>query len=442
MKQRIVMGFVCTTAATSWLIWLLGAPASQDNSFRATAARIAIFAIIAVAAFLGTVLATVSLIVWRNCRLVTGAGLIVNIAGVLGCYLYFSIPNASTLIRAVASGDKERVESILDRGVNVDGLGRWGWDDLPGGTALLTATELGNAEIVRLLLDRGADPNRRHSGDESTTPLCTALAIHGRSEIARILLDAGANPNYRSAEVPLFWALQNGDLETARLLVYHGATVDAEVYERLLTWRGGRGANTLQAVEFLLAHGLDVDSSWRLDPFDRGMSPLLLAIEGGHADIVQFLVARGANVNLRPAISEPDYDWTPFPVGAAAKRGDIEMVESLLQAGADVNADHANPVSSIAPLIQAIEAGQYETAERLVEAGARPTPRMFRQLLFSRRHKSLEVVKPSLEFLFAHGLDPTAQNAQGNNELRAIAEKFQQPDVLQFLAERGILPRE
>ena len=70
-----------------------------------------------------------------------------------------SITRLSPLVMAVELRDWDTVESLLDKGINVD--------DAPedGGNALFYAIKNMEYEIARRLIDRGADPNKKNFGE-------------------------------------------------------------------------------------------------------------------------------------------------------------------------------------------------------------------------------------------------------------------------------------
>ena len=169
--------------------------------------------------------------------------------------------DAGTALHAASNtGHLEVVRSLLKCGVDVDSRGYW--DCSP----LQRASMDGHLKIVQCLLDHGADPNFQdrsqftplslavrnlrhfeivralleHNADanlqdkDGFTPLHRASELSRDPEIVRLLLKFGANPNARNNErqtslhlVPS-WDLESLQLEVARILLAHGADIDAE----------------------------------------------------------------------------------------------------------------------------------------------------------------------------------------------------------------------
>jgi hypothetical protein len=79
---------------------------------------------------------------------------------------------------------------------------------------------------------------------------------------------------------------------------------------------------------------------------------------------VQMLIAAGADVNARFAGPH-----TETPLHWAASSDDVEVLDALLDAGADIEADGA-VIAGGTPLTDAVAFGQWDAARRLVERGA------------------------------------------------------------------------
>ena len=102
-------------------------------------------------------------------------------------------------------------------------------------------------------------------------------------------------------------AAERGQVAKVRKLIEQGADVNAR----------GRA----QKVE-------DANFEWWLP---AGRTPLYLAAQNGHVEVVQLLLDRGADPNLGDEYGET-------PLHQAARRAECEIGELLLKAGADANA--------------------------------------------------------------------------------------------------------
>jgi len=85
----------------------------------------------------------------------------------------------------------------------------------------------------------------------------------------------------------------------------------------------------IEAVKQHIADGADVNAENQ-----HGLTPLEAATAGGHKEIVDLLIANGANVNAK-------YDFRT-PLHEAALAGHKETVELLIAKGANVNVKMKN----------------------------------------------------------------------------------------------------
>jgi hypothetical protein len=126
------------------------------------------------------------------------------------------------LLAVVRAGDLARLKALLKAGAQPNAADRRGERALP------LAVRAGRMEIARTLLEQGADPDAR--GADGTTPLAI-VALSGNARIARLLLKAGADPHRRGVDPrqpdrsgypPRYWALNQGQIESADVLIAHG----------------------------------------------------------------------------------------------------------------------------------------------------------------------------------------------------------------------------
>lgn len=101
--------------------------------------------------------------------------------------------------------------------------------------------------------------------------------------------------------------------------------------ERLLLQAVRRG--NLDAVDLLLASGVGVDART-----ERGYTPLMEAASGDYPDVMERLIAAGADVDFRET-AKTEYG-SPTPLGVALLGGSLEGVRVLLDHGASLQLEH------------------------------------------------------------------------------------------------------
>jgi ankyrin repeat protein len=218
---------------------------------------------------------------------------------------------------------------------------------------LQSAAEHGHVEIVKLLLDRGADPNLDdgHGFSGRHTPLSHAVTA-GYFEVAKLLCESGARTDvagFRGGENLFDYAVDRCEVRFVKLLLEHGADVNSadDKGETALHVVAGRG--DLAKAKVLLDFKADVNAT-----SDSGLTPLLYALSTQHDSMCEFLIARGAKLDIFSACALGKYaeatallksapqlvnardkirDW-PLLLWAA-RGGDRRLVELILALGAD-----------------------------------------------------------------------------------------------------------
>ena len=129
---------------------------------------------------------------------------------------------------------------------------------------------------------------------------------------------------------------------------------------------------------------------------DYGRTPLHIAIEFGHTEIIRILIDAGADTEARTGRALQTYfGWTPLMF--AAHWGNSEAIRLLTSAGADLNATEQGsryPHSVLA--IAAVE-GNYLSAQQLIKLGANVNStsedRSFTPIFLASRHNHVELVE-------------------------------------------------
>lgn len=325
------------------------------------------------------------------------------------------------LRKAAGRGDLAELRTLLDEHPELV--------NEPGGPGVRTAlhqTVFGNqVEAARLLLSRGADPNIRCEGDN-------AMPLHFAAEkqlfpLIRLLIEHGADPigadDYHELEVigwATAWDYIQADPEIVDYLLAHGARHniysavamgDVDAIRRVaaetpvMLEKRMEGASDRRRPMHLavikkqrrsLATLLELGANQEaLD--DAGLTPLDEAALRGEREMAEMLLSHGAKVRLPaavalrrkadverilrrdPEILKPGNRWGTLIV-RAAERASGEVIEALIQAGADVNVRDdpktaVDSTSGYTPLHAAGFRGNLPAAAVLLKHGANVTVR-------------------------------------------------------------------
>ena len=187
--------------------------------------------------------------------------------------------------------------------------------------SLIWASRLGHKDVVQVLLKRGVSVDGRDGYD--LTALQNA-SRKGHSCVVKLLVDFGADISARdrAGRTELHDAADRGLSEVAKVLIDSGAKVNARDESgwtplALATLKGHR-----DVVRHCCA---DESRRGRLieDRNPQGRNALHAASARGHAEIVELLLDSGADVRIRD-----DYSWSPLETAAA--EGHEKVVRILL----------------------------------------------------------------------------------------------------------------
>jgi cytohesin len=218
---------------------------------------------------------------------------------------------------AAFDGDLQRVKSL----VQADPSLVFSKDEASGRTPLHIAADRGQVELVEFLLAHGADVNAKDN--DGYTPLYLAAVVSGNEEAAKLLLA-------HQARYTIFEVASAGDLERVQRLVQQNPAVvfskDSSSTTPLheAAWHG-----CADVVKFLIAKGADVNAR---NAF--GMTPLHMAAHGKSRQVVQCLLDNQADINA----ANRDGDT---PLEAALSWENIDMAALLLARNANVNINDA-----------------------------------------------------------------------------------------------------
>lgn len=212
---------------------------------------------------------------------------------------------ARPLSRAARSGHLEMVDLLLARGAPINAR------NLAGATALYYAAEGGHTPVALRLIERGADV--KLAGRSGISPVAAA-AYAGNAAIVEALLARGADERAldETGKPPIVYAAAKARLDIVKRLLARNIDVNARYPNdlTLLMWASGPDekvpeVQAIKVVSCLLDAGAQID-----DRDDRGRTALMIAAEGGHAEIANLLLARGADPALKDKAGKRAADLT------------------------------------------------------------------------------------------------------------------------------------
>ena len=397
-----------------------------------------------------------------------------------------TLPHGETaLMMAARTGNTDTLALLVERGANVNAI-----ESLRGTTPLMWAAAYEHPAAVALLLDRGADvaaqskaiprgrrpylaptvqsrlnefvreigqagrrvQSRSGLGEVPPDDPKEAAVLKAQRDRALKALEASPGPAAsggsddvdappapgpnRTPEIwggvtPLVFSARQGDIESARIMLDHGADVNQQTEGGWTALLAAVQNRYYKLAALLLERGADPRIQNK-----GGWSPLYLAtdnrnIEGGdyptrkpdmdHLEIIKLLIDGGADVNTRMHSSTETrtvftHQWlyedgaTPFL--RAAQSSDLVLMKLLLEHGADpkLDTDDGTTPLMVAAGIGWVEGVTYEWS----------------------RDANVETVKMLLDA----GIDVNMHNSEGRTALMGAAHKGRN-DVIRLLVDRG-----
>ena len=279
---------------------------------------------------------------------------------------------ATPLSEAAALGSAVIIEQLLKAGADPNTR-----TTADGETVLMTSARAGNLDAVKVLLDHGADVNAKEAYRSQTALMWAAAERH--AAVVGLLLQHGADwkaqSSFRETKIPklstassispisrggltaFLFAAREGDIETAKVMLDHGVDINQTDVDSTSGLVVSIMNKQYTFAKFLLDGGADpnvtdvkgraalyaiVDmrnEDWSALPLRKGLDPL------PSTELIKAILAHRANPNAKlthnlPGRSGMDYGDVALDEGAtpfmrAARSGDRESMQILLQAGAD-----------------------------------------------------------------------------------------------------------
>ena len=294
-----------------------------------------------------------------------------------------------------------------------------------GGTALTQVTEEGNVEVAKLLLAAGANVNL--AADSKWPPLLTA-ADKLFVELVRLFLvqeDIDVNVTDQESQSALYKAAMDGHVEIIEMLLKAGGDPNIQTSQLFTPLMAAAYYGFTEVVRLLVTHqGIEADLTDNLD-----QTSLYKAAGEGHIEVVELLLNAGANVN-----HQTDEKWTPLQTAVYNKRP--EIVKLLLNQN-DIDLNATNSEDRYA-LFHAITNNDTEMVKLLLDAGAEPNlaPKTIAPPLPTAGQRGVLEI---LDLLIDAGADPNLPCPDGNSAL-FLATAHSTVEAMERLLDAGADP--
>ncbi len=274
------------------------------------------------------------------------------------------VDGSTPLQWAAFAGDVAEVKRLIAAGADVKAKNNYGI------SPMLLAADIASTELIQLLLKNGADANSANPDGETALHLVVRA---GNIDAAKLLLKAGAKVDPRDKlgeQTPLMWAVARRHPAMVEFLLAHGADVNARSairdYQRVATAesraksldRGGftpllyaARENCRECADILIKHGADVNL-----PDPSRVVPLVIAMINGNYDIARRLIEAGADVNQWDI-----YGQSPLHVAASGGGG---------RSSNPLDADSPQKTTSNEILQMIIDRGANPNQQDLLQAGS------------------------------------------------------------------------
>ncbi|KAL1616426.1 hypothetical protein SLS56_011417 [Neofusicoccum ribis] len=262
------------------------------------------------------------------------------------------------LHRAVATGDVQRVQDVLDSGEEISAR------NMLGDAGIHLAAMRGDVKMVRFLLHRGASAGQKGYLGQTALHRAAAVCVQPNDKHG---IDAPVQKSWTESEIELFHSVSE--------------------YRQAATSRS-RPSPVPISSQYLKVAELFMDTGLRPSLPDALLrSPLHLAAAAGNEAFVYLLLAHGADPNA------PDLHLKT-PLCHAAASGNVDLMMVLLQNNASLHlqSEHFQDVGHLAvqcgwrcvsanmlsssdeqgrtPLIHAVQNGELASVDYLLQAGA------------------------------------------------------------------------
>jgi uncharacterized protein len=282
------------------------------------------------------------------------------------------------LSQACTNGSAAFVDLLLKAGANPNSR------VATGVAPIMTCARGGSVDAVSRLIAGDADVNAQEPAQNQTALMWAAAEHH--PDVVQVLIAAKADllARTKSGFTALHFAAREGDIESARLLLAAGVSVDI---------RSQPGGATASPEAAPAQRGDRAASAF----VSEGATPLLVATMRGQVPLALFLLEHGADPDIGDAgltplhwasttwetgTANPVYGFDDPMAGIPDRQAKLQLARALLARGADPNARMTRrpafaggytDAAGATPFLLASSVDDIEMMRILLAAGADPT---------------------------------------------------------------------
>lgn len=325
---------------------------------------------------------------------------------------------------------------------------------------LHVAASIGSKELLKFLLTQTTIHPDAFCATPQTEQSALSIAASRRdASIVQMFLNAGADVNnvdYQTGKTPLIWAARVGDVKKIEILCDAGADLEHVDAQENTALRHALISGHDAAIRALLERGASLDGR-----HSAGTS-MFLAISEGQPAVLKALLDFGADVNR-----EKNIVGITSLMCAAGMKNSVEIMQILLDAGANINAKDRRGYTVVMAAAEAGDAKMIRALSTRHEIDVNATSHHKTNALLPRNIQSPHVsVGPRLridphqtmvwhsttalmdavyynhveavEALIDAGARVNARDDQSNTVL-IYAAKYASPEIISMLCKKGAL---
>lgn len=278
-----------------------------------------------------------------------------------------------------------------------------------------------NYEIVHYLIDQGVDVNEKVK-DTHYTPLMKT-AQEGFVSYAKLLIDHGADVNAQNVKgfTPLMFAAENNKEDVVKQLVESGADVNLLNFKNCSALMYACQEGYFKIAKYLIEKGADINAKDY-----QNFNVLMSAVQSENKELIEYIL-NSKNLKLN---EKNNNGWNALML--ACFRGRLDIIKDLIDKGESMNEKDINGFSS---LMIACLNGRKNIVQYLVEQGINVDDKNrsgFTALMVVSQNGHKDIAK----ILLDHGANINAKDNLGNSAL-IYATTIKQRGIVDFLIQHG-----